>query len=283
MIAYRLLRNRTCNNDMKKTTREASVLYLLDLDRTTQQTCPTSSNKANFLTRDGRTSNCRGFTDVLMVATTVRVVNWVHGNTPSTRPVVTLGLELVVSPTGLKQGLVNPSTTSNDADSCTGTTRDGLFCTRRETDTGLVVFWRMSNDGGIGSGRPGKRTTVADLLLNVADDRSFGKLAHWENVSDVEGSFLATVDESAGVKALGSDEGLLPELVTIRVTEDHTSERSTTARVVDNFLDNTANVAVPFGEVKWTQPRGSFVQVGVRFEDSMRTPLCPDNPTHCLT
>lgn len=140
---------------------------------------------------------------------------------------VTLGLELVVSPTGFEQRLVNPSTTSNDADRRTGTTGDGFFCTRRETNTSLVVFRRVSNDGGVGSGCPSKRTTVTDLLLNVAYDRSFRELAHRENVPYVQGSFLATVDEGAGVKTLGGDEGLLPEFVTIRVTEHDAGKRST--------------------------------------------------------
>ena len=129
----------------------------------------------------------------------------------------------------------------------------------------------MPNDGGIGSGRPGESTTVPNLLLDAANDRSFGKLAHRENISNVKGGLLAAVDEGTGVKALGGDEGLLAELVTVWITEDDTGKRSTTAdstsfsisfrsnvqqgvpaRVVDDFLDNTANVAVPFGKVEGT-------------------------------
>ena len=44
------------------------------------------------------------------------------------------------------------------------------------------------------------------------------------------------------------------------------TQQAVPARVVDNFLDNTADVAVPFSKVEGTQPRGSFVQVGMRFE-----------------
>lgn len=141
---------------------------------------------------------------------------------------VTLGLVFMVSPTGLEQGLVNPSTASDDADSGTGTTRDCLFCTGRKTNTGLVVFGRVSNDGGVGPGCSGESTTVADLLLNAANDRSFGKLAYRENISHVEGSLLAAVDEGTGVKTLSSYEGLLAELVTVWITEDDTGKRSAT-------------------------------------------------------
>ena len=126
----------------------------------------------------------------------------------------------------------------------------------------------MSNDGSVGSRCPGESATVADLLLDTADDRSFGELAHRENISNVEGSLLAAVDESASMKTFGGNEGLFAELVTVRVAEDDTGKGSTAtgstnfsnsfsssiqrdvpARVVNDFLDNTTNVAVPFGKI----------------------------------
>jgi len=129
----------------------------------------------------------------------------------------------------------------------------------------------VSNDGGVGSRCPGERTTVTDLLLDAANDRSFGELAHWENISNVEGSLLAAVDEGTSVKTFGGDESLFAELVTVWITEDDPGKRSTTksptnfsnsflsnvkqdvpARVMDNFLNNTANVAIPFGKVEGT-------------------------------
>ena len=126
----------------------------------------------------------------------------------------------------------------------------------------------MSDDGSVGSGCSGEGTTVADLLLNAADDRSFGKLAHREDISDTEGSLLSAVDEGTSVEALGSDKGLFAELVTVWVAEDDAGKRSAArrltnfsnsllntqqdipARIVDNFLHDTANVTVPFGVVE---------------------------------
>jgi len=125
-----------------------------------------------------------------------------------TGELVSFSLEFVVSPAGLEQGLVNPSTTSDNANSGTGTARDGLFCTRWEADAGLVIFRRVSDDGSVGSGCPGERATVTDLLLDAANDRSFGELTHRENVPNIEGSLLPAVDEGASMKAFGCDEGL---------------------------------------------------------------------------
>lgn len=44
----------------------------------------------------------------------MKAVTYVHGHTTDTRPAVPLGLVLVVSTTGLQDGLVNTTTTSNN-------------------------------------------------------------------------------------------------------------------------------------------------------------------------
>ena len=142
---------------------------------------------------------------------------------------VTLGLELVEGTTSLEQRLVDTSTTGNDTDGSTGTTRDGLLGTGGETDAGLVLIDGVADDGGVVTGGTGKSTTVANLLLDVADDGTFGALSDGEDVADVEGSLLSAIDEGTGVEALSGDESLLAELVPVGVTEDDTGEGSTTA------------------------------------------------------
>ena len=67
---------------------ECHVLHLLNLDGTAQETRPTRSNETNLLPRNGRARDGRCLTDVLMVTTTVRVVDGVHSNTTSTGPAV---------------------------------------------------------------------------------------------------------------------------------------------------------------------------------------------------
>jgi hypothetical protein len=75
---------------------KASVALLLDLLRTAQQTCPSRRNKTGLLSlycvpRDGT-----GSTNVLMVTSTVRMVDRIHGNTTSLGPAVALDGELVL-------------------------------------------------------------------------------------------------------------------------------------------------------------------------------------------
>jgi hypothetical protein len=60
--------------------------------------------------RDGR-----GVTDVLVVTTTVRVVDGVHRHTTSPGPAVPLGTHGVVFPAGLEEGLVDTATARSSA------------------------------------------------------------------------------------------------------------------------------------------------------------------------
>jgi len=67
------------------------VLRLLG---TTEQTRPPGGNETGLLTLCGFPGDGRGFTDMLMVTTTVRMVDGVHSNTTSLGPGVALGSEL---------------------------------------------------------------------------------------------------------------------------------------------------------------------------------------------
>ena len=167
---------------------------------------------------------------MLVVTTTVRMVNRVHSNTTSTGPVVALGLVLVVRTAGLQEGLVNSSTARNDTDGCTCAAADGLLCTRGETNASLVVLSRVADNSRVVPARPRKRTAVTDLLLDVGDDGTFGELGDGDDVANGEGSLLAAVDEGTGVETLGGDESLLAELVAVGVTENDAGKRSTTAK-----------------------------------------------------
>ena len=87
------------------------------------------------------------------------------------------------------------------------------------------------------------------------------------------------------METLGSNEGLLAELVAVGVPEDDTGKRSTTIRyrlmeihilnevercepasIVNDLLYNTLDVSIAFGEVERAELGRGLVVVGVRFE-----------------
>ena len=198
---------------------------------------------------------------------------------------VALSLELVVRTASLEQRLVDTATTGDNADGRTGRARDGLLRAGGQTDARLVLVRRVANDGRVVAGSTGERTAVADLLLNVADDGTLGALGDGEGVADGEGGLLAAVDEGTGVKTLGGDEGLLAELVAVRVPEDDAGEGRATARredldrdrnegscldaparVVDDLFHHAADVAIALAVVERAQLRRRLVKVGVRLE-----------------
>jgi len=219
---------------------------------------------------------------MLVVTTTMRMVHGVHSNTTSTRPVVTLGPVLVERTTSFQEGLVNPSSTSNDTNGSPSVAANSLLCARWETDSGLVVIRGVTDDGGIVAGSAGKGTAVTDFLLDVADNGTLGKSGDGEDIADGESSLLSAVHKCTGVEALSRDEGLLTELVAVGVTENDAGKGSTTAGIMDDVLYNTPDVAIALCEVERAQTSRVLVQVRVRFEDSVRAPLCPNNPTHFM-
>ena len=105
-----------------------------------------------------------------MVTTTVRVINWIHGNTTGLWPRVSLQSVLVESTTSLQQWFVNSTTTGNDTDDTSGVGRDDLLGTRWKSDSGLVLLWVVANDNDVVTRSSGNSTSVTWSLLNVGDD-----------------------------------------------------------------------------------------------------------------
>lgn len=75
---------------------------------------------------------------MLMVTTTMGMVNGVHSNTSSDGPVLSLVLKFVKGAASLKQGLVSPASTGDDTDHGSG----GAYDIRRVKQ---VVYQRWSS------------------------------------------------------------------------------------------------------------------------------------------
>lgn len=135
----------------------------------------------------------------------------------------------------------------------------------------------MTDDGSVVSGSPGERSTVTSLFLDVADDGTLWALCDGEDVSDVEGGLLSTVDEGTGGETLGSDKSLSLELVAVWVTEDDGGEWRTTSSVVDDVLYDTTDVTVSLGKVERTETSWVLSVVGVGLEDTTGLSLVADD------
>lgn len=127
----------------------------------------------------------------------------------------------MIRPSSLEQWLINPSTTGHNPNRRPRTARDRLLRTTGKTNTSLVIVRAVSNDGSVIARRACQGTAVADLLLDVADDGSFGALRDGQNIADGEGGFLAAVDEGTSVEAFGCDESFFAEFVPVGIAENY--------------------------------------------------------------
>ncbi len=251
------------------------------LDATTQTTSAASGNQTDLLTGRATATDGGGVTNVLVVATTVGVINGVHGNTTNLGPLVTLGPVLVAGTAGLSDGLVHTASTGDDADHGTAVRAHGLAGARGKLDTSHVLISDVRNDSDVISRCAGKLATVSGLALQVADNSTFRHGADGKNVADAELSLLTAVNILAGVHTLSSDEQLLVSAVVVSIAELHLAEGSTTTGVVDNVVDDTLDVSVALGEVDGAKLCGSLAVVSVSSEDGATTlTLCADDATH---
>lgn len=221
---------------------------------------------------------------MLMVTTTVRMVDGVHGNTTGPGPVVTLDGILMLRARSLHERLVGTTTTGDDTDHSSRAALDDLLGTGGELDAGLALIGVMANNGDVVAGGPRELAPVTNLLLDVRDDGTLGHVAERKDVADGESGVLSGVDELTGVHALVGDEDLGVELELVGVTEDDLGERRTTTGVVDDLLHNTTDITMSLGEVERSELGGTVSEAGVGSENAAATlSLVTNNPTHLVS
>jgi len=246
-------------------------------DGTTDKTGSPGGDETGFLTGGGVSGDGGSLSDMLVVTTSVGVVDGVHSNTTSLRPVVPLTLSPEVGSSSLQQRLIDPSTSSNNPDSAPRRTANRLLRPTRQPNPRLLILNRVSNDRSIVPRSPSEGTTIPGLLLDVADDGSFGALTDREDVTDVEGGFLSAVDEGTGGETFGGDEGFGAELVPVGVAEDDGGQGGTTTSVMDNILHDPPDVSILLGVIQVPELGRVLVQVGVGLEDSTGFTLVSDD------
>jgi len=88
---------------------------------------------------------------MLLVTTTMRMVDGVHSDTTNAGVVVLLGVASPPGSTSLKEGLVGTLTAGDNTDHSAASTHDGLTDTGGETDTGLTTIFGVTDDNGRGA------------------------------------------------------------------------------------------------------------------------------------
>jgi len=249
-------------------TGQISLLSLDDLTSSSDSTGSSGGNESDLLSSWGVSSSGSWVTNVLMVTSSVRMLDWVHGNTSNSWPVPLLGVGSEVGSVGLKEWLVSSLTSSTDSDHTSAGALDGLSDSRWKSDSGLLSVLGVSDDDGGSSGSSSEGSTVSHLGLNVRDDSSLWHGGDWKNVADCKGSFGSSIDKLAGIHALNCDEKLSVLLEFVLVSENDLCERCATTWIVHNVLNNSLDVSSSFSKVQGSETSWGNSLRGVGLEDS---------------
>jgi len=257
-------------------------LFLLEeLLATAKDTGTAGGDKTDLGTGRGITGDGGGVTNVLMVTTTMRMLDGIHRATTDLGPAITLDLVLVEVVTGLEGRLIEATATSDDTNHGTAGGADGLTGTGGQADTGLLAIFGVTDDDAGGTRGLRDVGAITGLGLQIAHDGTFRHLADGKDVTDGQLGLGTEVDEHAGVETFARNHQLLAELETVGIAEDDAGEGSTTTGIVHDLLHQTADVTVTFGIVESTELGGALAVLSDRSEDRAFTfSLTTDDATH---
>ena len=173
-------------------------------------------------------------TDMLMVSSSVGMLDWVHSHTTHLWPRVSLCLVLVVRSTSLEHRLFGTSATSNLANHGTRCRRNDLLQTGGELKACSARVSIVRNNDRVVARGLGKSTSITSAVLDVANDATLWHGAHREDVANGESGILSAVDELASIETLRCCKCNLLMLVSERIAKGDFCKRSTTSGVVDN-------------------------------------------------
>ena len=174
---------------------------------------PAGGDETDLPTGRGSSFNRGSLSDMLVVSSSVGMLDRIHGHASNLRPAIPLGLVLVEGPSGLQHGLVDPAAAGHDAHhGPIGRGNDPLGA-GGQLDPGAFGVRVVGDDRGVVAGSPGQFAPVAGFLLQVGDDGSFGHHADGHHVANRQLGLFAAVDELAGMHAFAGNHQLFPNLV----------------------------------------------------------------------
>ena len=126
-------------------------------------------------------------TNMLMVTSSMRMLNGVHCNTSNSGPVVSLCSIFEPRVGSLKDGLIGSLSSGDNTDHGSALSGNGLSGSGRKSNSSSSTLIRVSNDDGGASGGSSEGSSVSDLGFTVRNDGSLRKRIDGEDVSDGKG------------------------------------------------------------------------------------------------
>jgi len=258
-----------------------SLVLLNNLSWTSDKTCSSSCDKTSLLTSWNVSSNGGWVTNVLMVTSSMRMLDWVHCNTSNSWPVVSLCSSLVPGGIGLQKWLIGSLSTSANSNHGSAAALDGLSGSWWESNSGLSSVISVTDDNGWGSWGSGERSSVSEFTFAVGDDGTLWHLIDWKNISNGEGCSGASIDKLTCVHSFDSDEILNSLLVSVCISEGNLSKWCTSTWVMNDVLHNTLHISLSLNIVQSSESGWSDSVSAARLENKTTSvSLSSDASTH---
>ena len=134
----------------------SSLVLLENLSTTSDETSSSGSDKSALLSSGGISSDGRWVTNMLMVTSTMRMLDWVHSDTSNSWPVLSLSSSLEPGVGSLEEWLVSSLSTSDDSDHGSAISTDSLSGSGRKSDSSLSSIIGVTNDDSGSAGGSGE-------------------------------------------------------------------------------------------------------------------------------
>jgi len=220
---------------------------------------------------------------MLMVTTTVGMLDWILGDTSYLWPAVSLHSELVVGASGLEHWLVDSSAAGDEAEHGSVAAAVELLDAGWQLHSGLAGVGVVGDNGAVSTGSLGDLASVTGFLFERADDSTLWHLSDWHDVTDVQLSLLTGVDELTGADTLWAHHGLGDLSVLVWVLELNLGDWSTPAWVMYDVLDETLDESLSLGIIETPQFGGTFSAFTATGENRASTlTLALYNASHVL-
>jgi len=264
-----------------KRTLQSSLILLDDLSSSSNETSSSSGNKTSFLTSGNISSNCGWVTNMLMVTTTMRMLNRVHCYTSNSRPVVSLSSSFEPWVGSLQERLIGSLSSSNNSNHSSAASKDGLSGSGWKSDSSFLTVIGVTNNDSWGSGSSSEGSSISHLTLAVGDNSSFWHRLDWKNITNREWSLGSGVNKLSSVHSFDSDEVLNSLLVSVCISEDNFCKWGSSTWVMNDILDNSLNVSFSLNVVESSESSWSNSVCGSRLENHTTTvSLSSDASTH---
>lgn len=186
-----------------------SLVLSFDDPTSSDSSSSSSGDETDLLSWGCISSDSGSLSNVLMVSSSVRMFNWIHGYSSHDWPTVSLSLVLMVGSSCFQNRLVDSSSSSNNANHRSVDWTHDLLGSWRKLHSSLLCVRIVSNYSTVISRSSGQFSSISALLFDVANDSSFRHGSDWKYIPDLKSSLSTTVNKLSRVHALSSQEELL--------------------------------------------------------------------------